>query len=84
MLLVGVVVAVLIGATVTAGSASVDPAAATPATGYQIPLVVGAVPYWDEQEARNTLETHSDELDVASPWSYAVAADGSVQLHQNK
>jgi spore germination protein len=83
VLLVGVVVAVLIGATVTAGSASVGPAAATPATGYQIPLVVGAVPYWDEQEARNTLETHSDELDVASPWSYAVAADGSVQLHQN-
>ena len=80
VLLVGVVVAVLIGATVTAGSASVGPAAATPATGYQIPLVVGAVPYWDEQEARNTLETHSDELDVASPWSYAVAADGSVQL----
>ena len=30
VLLVGVVVAVLIGATVTAGSASVDPAAATP------------------------------------------------------
>jgi len=80
VLLVGAVVAVLIGATVTAGSASVGPAAATPATGYQIPLVVGAVPYWDEQEARNTLETHSDELDVASPWSYAVAADGSVQL----
>ncbi|HEY4991936.1 MAG TPA: glycosyl hydrolase family 18 protein [Nakamurella sp.] len=79
MLALGVLVTVLIGLTVT-GSVSPEPAGSTPAAGDQIPLVVGAVPYWDEQEARDTLETHSDQIDVASPWSYAVTADGSVQL----
>ena len=79
--MVGVVVTALVGLTVAAGWGSPDggnsgPAASSPG---QL-LVVGAVPYWDEEEARNTIETHSDKLDVASPWSYDVAADGSVEL----
>ena len=44
------------------------------------PVVIGAVPYWDEAEARLAVETHAGKLDVASPWSYAVAKDGSVVL----
>ena len=79
--MVGVVVTALVGLTVAAGWGSPDggnsgPAASSPGK----LLVVGAVPYWDEEEARNTIQTHSDKLDVASPWSYDVAADGSVEL----
>jgi len=77
MLLVGVMVAVVIGFAVHTTNANPDPSIV--GAGWS-PLVVGAVPYWDEDEARSSLETRSDHIDVASPWSYAVASDGSVQL----
>ncbi len=51
-----------------------------PTDGYQVPVVIGAVPYWDEQDARTSIETQGSALTVASPWIYAAAADGSVQL----
>jgi spore germination protein len=81
LLVVGVVVTALVGLTVAAGWGSPDGGSSGPATSSpEKLLVVGAVPYWDEEEARNTIETHSDKLDVASPWSYDVTADGSVEL----
>lgn len=91
-LLAAVLVIAMVGLTVAAASANPgtgsSPAsngtttmsAAAAASGYEIPVVVGAVPYWDEEEARKTIETYGNRLDVASPWSYAVAADGSVGL----
>jgi spore germination protein YaaH len=80
--LVGALVTVLVLLTVAAARATPGDAApgSAGAAGYEIPVVVGAVPYWDEEEARRTIETHYDQLDVASPWSYAVAADGKVEL----
>ena len=47
---------------------------------YQVPVVIGAVPYWDEQDARTSIQTQAGKLTVTSPWIYAAAADGSVQL----
>ena len=80
VLLVGVLLVVMIGFGVHVSSANPDPSTASTPGVDQPPLVVGAVPYWDEQEARATLDAHSHQIHVASPWSYAVAADGSVQL----
>ncbi len=80
VLLVGILVAVMIGFGVRIGNANPDQSTASTPSVDQSPLVVGAVPYWDEQEARASLETHGHQIGVASPWSYAVAADGSVQL----
>lgn len=56
------------------------PDAPKPASGHEIPVVIGAVPYWDEEEARQTIDSQSAKLDVASPWSYSVAEDGTVEL----
>lgn len=46
--------------------------------GYDVPVVIGAVPYWDEETARQSIDAHGAAMTVASPWTYAVAADGSV------
>jgi len=84
---VGVVVTALVGLAIVAagwksgggngGSASgEDP----PGGVFQLPVVVGAVPYWDEEEARRTIENQGSQIDVASPWSYAVTATGGVEL----
>ena len=75
--LVAVLIAAVIGVAVHTTNA--DPGPSTAPTGWD-PLVVGAVPYWDEDEARTSLDTHSNQITVASPWSYAVGADGSIQL----
>ena len=80
MLMVGVLVVVMIGFGMHVVSARPEPSTAPASTVDQSPLVVGAVPYWDEQEAQATLDAHSHQIQVASPWSYAVAADGSVGL----
>jgi spore germination protein len=61
-------------------SASQQTANETVDSGHQIPVVIGAVPYWDEEEARRTIDAQSSKLDVASPWSYSVAKDGTVVL----
>jgi len=80
VLLVGVLVAIMIGFGVPIGNANPDRSSASAPGVDQGLLVVGAVPYWDEQEARTTLDLHGHQIGVASPWSYAVAADGAVQL----
>ncbi len=91
LLVVCVVITAVVGLAITASgwnpaggngsqSAEASTLPALPAPGYELPVVVGAVPYWDEEEARKTIETHSNQMDVASPWSYAVNADGSVVL----
>lgn len=46
--------------------------------GYDVPVVIGAVPYWDEEAARRSIEANGQSLTVATPWTYSVAADGSV------
>ena len=77
-MIVGVVCAGVIG--VTAARANTDGDSSARTGGYGIPLVVGAVPYWDEQEAQTSIDNHSAEMDVASPWSYAIQDDGAVVL----
>ena len=72
LLLVAAIVAAIIGFGVHSQGASSEPPSAS---SVPVPLVVGAVPYWDEEEARLTLETHSRQIAVASPWSYSVAAE---------
>lgn len=53
----------------------------TPAPlGHSLPVVIGAVPYWDEAEARLTTEARASAMTTTSPWSYAVTADGGVEL----
>lgn len=42
--------------------------------------MIGAVPYWDEEAARQTIEDNHSSIDVASPWSYAVTSTGAVEL----
>lgn len=80
-LVAGVVVVSLIAAVVAiARPGSEFAGSIRPASSYELPLVVGAVPYWDEEEARRSIETHSNSLDVSSPWSYAVTGSGSVEL----
>ena len=78
--LVGAVLLALLGPSVAAASLRTAAAPMPAASGYQIPVVVGAVPYWDEADARTSIEIHSEKLDVASPWSYAVTAEGKVVL----
>lgn len=79
-MLAAVVVGVLLAAGAGAGFAvrSTGPAGIEPA--YTVPVVIGAVPYWDEPDARTSIQTQGSALTVASPWIYAAAADGSVQL----
>jgi spore germination protein YaaH len=84
---VGVVVTALVGLAVVAagwksgGDSSMKVGQTSSSTiGYELPVVVGAVPYWDEEEARRTIENQASQLDVASPWSYAVTATGKVEL----
>lgn len=64
----------------SSGDRSNPQSAGDPASLHDIPVVIGAVPYWDEAAARQTIDAHSSQLDVASPWSYAVAWDGTVHL----
>lgn len=52
-----------------------------PTGSYDVPLVIGAVPYWDEAAARTSIDAHAAALTVASPWTYTLTADGSV-IHQ--
>lgn len=78
MALVIVGIIVVVGASVayavsSNGSAGVESA-------YRVPVVIGAVPYWDEPDARTSIQTQGSALTVASPWIYAAAADGSVHL----
>ena len=87
LLVVGVVVTALVGLAIVAagwksgggngGSAGGED---QPGGVFQLPVVVGAVPYWDEEEARRTIENQGLQIDVASPWSYAVTATGGVEL----
>jgi len=87
LLVVGVVVTALVGLAIVAagwksgggngGSAGGED---QPGGVFQLPVVVGAVPYWDEEEARRTIENQGSQIDVASPWSYAVTATGGVEL----
>ncbi|WP_164877643.1 glycosyl hydrolase family 18 protein [Prescottella agglutinans] len=44
----------------------------------ELPLVIGAIPYWDRSAALMSTYTHVRYLDIVSPWSYSVAADGTV------
>jgi len=44
----------------------------------ELPLVIGAVPYWDRDSALLSANLHARRIDVVSPWSYSVAADGTV------
>lgn len=53
---------------------------ASPTPEHTIPVVVGAVPYWDEAEARLTTEARFRSMTATSPWSYAVRSDGGVEL----
>ncbi|RDI21816.1 glycosyl hydrolase family 18 (putative chitinase) [Rhodococcus sp. AG1013] len=43
----------------------------------QLPLVIGAIPYWDRSAALTSMRTYARYIDVASPWSYSVSADGT-------
>ena len=81
-LLVGILVVIVIGFAVHITNASPDQSTPDQSTvgATNSPLVVGAVPYWDQDEARGSLETRSNHIDVASPWSYAAATGGAVQL----
>ena len=69
VLLVVVLVAIMIGFGVPIGNGKPDQSTASAPTADQGLLVVGAVPYWDEQEARSTLDLHGHQIGVASPWS---------------
>lgn len=71
--MVGVTVAVLIVAVLVPGLVRKASSALR-----DVPLVVGAVPYWDRENALETIRRCPRCVDVASPWSYSVAADGSV------
>lgn len=51
-----------------------------PNGGYEVPVVIGAVPYWDEESARTSIDAHAAAMTVASPWTYTLTADGSVAL----
>ncbi|WP_430332335.1 glycosyl hydrolase family 18 protein [Rhodococcus sp. ACT016] len=44
----------------------------------ELPLVIGAVPYWDRDAALTSTYAHARHIDVVSPWSYSVAVDGTV------
>ncbi|WFR71356.1 glycosyl hydrolase family 18 protein [Prescottella defluvii] len=44
----------------------------------ELPLVIGAIPYWDRSAALMSAQTNAGSIDVVSPWSYSVAADGTV------
>lgn len=74
---------VVVGVVVAAGAGAAFAMHSTTTTGtepaYTVPVVVGAVPYWDEPDARTSIQTQGSALTVASPWIYAAAADGSVQ-----
>ncbi|MDH6678927.1 spore germination protein [Rhodococcus sp. LBL1] len=43
-----------------------------------LPLVIGAIPYLDRGAALMSMYTHARHIDVVSPWSYSVVADGTV------
>jgi spore germination protein YaaH len=45
---------------------------------YRLPLVIGAVPYWDLADSAQSVSDHSHVIDVATPWWYGLATDGSV------
>lgn len=44
------------------------------------PLVMGAIPHWDQADALDTLTRHPGTVTVASPWSYGVSEDGRPVL----
>lgn len=80
-----VAVAVLLVAVLTlaAGLGALWWRIATPApvpADHTLPVVIGAVPYWDEAEARLTTEARYRSMTTTSPWSYAVRPDGGVEL----
>ena len=79
MLALVVVVGVMVSAGAGAAFAMHSTATAGTEPAYTVPVVVGAVPYWDEPDARTSIQTQGSALTVASPWIYAAAADGSVQ-----
>jgi len=45
---------------------------------YQLPLVIGAVPYWDLDNSARSVSNHPQIIDEATPWWYGLATDGSV------
>ncbi len=59
-----------------------DPPPAAPVPAPR-PVVMGALPYWDQEDALASLERHPGVATVASPWIYRVAGDGSVQLQES-
>jgi hypothetical protein len=46
---------------------------------YQLPLVIGAVPYWDLDNSARSVSNHPHIIDKATPWWYGLTTtDGSV------
>lgn len=44
----------------------------------ELPLVIGSIPYWDRGAALMSTYKYARRIDVVSPWSYSVTADGAV------
>ena len=63
LLIVLAVVLVATGAIVVAAGRLPSSQQAATNEVYQVPVVIGAVPYWDEQDARTSIQTQAGKLD---------------------